>query len=701
MMLKPETPEQLFLDLPTDHAIIEAQIDRWWRASDPHEKWAQIATTCTEFLEGEQFTAAEKALLQQEGRPCVTKNKLRPLFNIMLGYQRQNRYELKFMPGNDGTGSDEMADVLNAVSQQIDEINQSEWKDSQVFQDGLTTGRGFWDIRLSFAQNRLGNVAEACKDPFTIYLDPESDDYDPNNPDGGWTYFLENRWMAPVDIFMMYGKEAFEKIWEGMGSNNVMSYDRFDDARHSTSPERYFGLEHFLQDSFHSRLGLYASPWQHINKNRKLVRVLDCQHRELKRVKYFVDLETGDERVLPDSMPREAIHRIEQWAIARQIPIRIFEGLKKQVRWTVTAGDRVLWDEWSPYGNQMTIVPYFPYFRRGKTRGMLEDLLDPQREINKRASAMLHIIMTTANSGWIFEEGSLDKEMEEALQTEGSRPGLHLKYREGYNAPQRIDPGGVPTNLDRLETRSNDDLKEISGVNDSSLGNLDRVQSGRAIQARQRQTIVGAEPYFDNFARSRELKGRQRLYLIQNFYTEPRIVRSRIASNAEDQNIIINSKDAAGQIINNVAVGRYEIAIEEAPMSATFLQGQFQEALELLEKGVAIPPDILVDLSSMPNKQEIKERLNEERLIAQTPALLQNIGMRSQMGLPMDQPPPPIVAPEQAAVMAPAPQMPMGMGQPQLTPPPPVANFPQRGAPAPMPQVGDIIQPTPPTGPGI
>jgi hypothetical protein len=399
MLPTSQDAKSLFLELPTDYALIEEQIDRWVRAADAHEAWAKIATECTNFLEGQQWTEREKQILQAEGRPISTKNKLGALMRIMQGYQRQNRYEAKFLPGNDGSGSAETAKLINAVSAQIDEINQSDNKDSQMFQDGLTTGRGFIDSRLSFTTNRMGQILEKCKDPFTILLDPESDDYDPNEPEGGWGFFLENRWMSPLDIYMMYGNEAFDAIWQHMGHNPQMPYGNTDQARDITTPEAFFGLDHFAADSFSSRMSLQASPWQHINTQRKLVRVLDCQHRQLKRVKYFVDMETGDEKVIPDEMPRETMNRIQEWCMQRNIPIRLHEGLKKQVRWTVTAGDRVLWDKWSPYGNMMTIVPYFPYFRRGKTRGVLEDLLDPQREINKRSAAMTHIIMTTANSG--------------------------------------------------------------------------------------------------------------------------------------------------------------------------------------------------------------------------------------------------------------------------------------------------------------
>lgn len=641
-----DAPEWL-LDLPQDFDIIEENIDRFARAAYPHEMWAEGATIATEFLEGKQFSDAEREKLKREGRPIVEKNHIAPIFRILMGYQRQNRYELKYMPGNDGSGSQDIAEALTATAKQISERNQQEWIDSQVFQDGLTTGRGFWDARLDFTHNGLGEVKLTHKDPFSILIDPEADSYNPNNTEGGWQYYVETKWLSPADIFLLFNYDAYEKVVDyahiGMPA---AATDYAYDGLFRTAPERYFGLDYFLSDRYSHSIGLYTSPFNHINQYRKLVRVLDTQHRKLKKVKYFYDLETGGEAVIPEVFSREQIARIVQWVRLNNIPLDIREGYKKMVRNTITAGNRVLWDKWSPYGDKMSLIPFFPYFRRGKTRGMIDDLIDPQREINKRASAMLHVIMTTANSGWMWEEGALTEDQERALEQWGARPGVHVKYREGFNAPQKIEPSAAPMSFQKIVMDSKDDLKFISGVNDSALGNLDRVQSGRAIQARQRQTILGSETYFDNFSRSRELLGRQILYLVQSFYNEPRIVRSQVGKGTDEQ-IIINAQNAAGEIINNVSLGNYEVAIEEAPVSATFLQGQFQELLELMEKGVPIPWDVAIELSTMPNKEEIIRRIKEEHRLAGNQQLLQNLAMRSQMGVPPEMPLPPVAVPGQ------------------------------------------------------
>jgi hypothetical protein len=175
--------------------------------------------------------------------------------------------------------------------------------------------------------------------------------------------------------------------------------------------------------------------------------------------------------------------------------------------------------------------------------------------------------------------------------------------------------------------------------------------------------------YFDNFSRSRELKGEVRLALIQQYYTEARSFRVRTESGDQTE-MKINQRNAAGEIENNVTLGRYQLAIDEAPISATFMQGQLQEALEMREMGIPIPDDIIIQMSSLPYKQEIKQRMNEQRMLADDAAKTNSLLMKGQAGLPPDMPVPPVVVVPEVAIEAsqlPPPAAPME-GQPMLPP---------------------------------
>jgi hypothetical protein len=175
---------------------------------------------------------------------------------------------------------------------------------------------------------------------------------------------------------------------------------------------------------------------------------------------------------------------------------------------------------------------------------------------------------------------------------------------------------------ERLEQKSEEDMRRISGINEAALGEMDKVQSGRALEARQRQAVISIQMYMDNFTRSKKLLGSKRLEIIQNHYTEERLYRV-IGEDSKMSMLMLNQTQtdpATGikRIVNDVTIGKYVATVDETPLSATFANAQFEEMLTLLEKmGPAIGPfmplfaDLMVDMSTLPRKQEWIERLQQ------------------------------------------------------------------------------------------
>jgi len=615
---RPDPPAQ-------DPLTVARQIEAYDRNRQASAEWARMAKTCVDFFEGAQWTPEEIAELGLQGRVAGKWNYIRPMVRVIKGYQRQNRYDITFMPGTDGVGTQQVADSLNQVNKQVSITNQSQWNDAEVFSDGLLGGRGYLDLTLDFQKNILGQIHERVCDPFAVFPDADGDTYDPAT----WADVVESSWMAPWQILLSYGDEAAKQAvtaaYEAApayASSFGITTGGTRTAWDEIKPDTTFGLSEFFKyDSGHTislpSMSGGVAIGEHIDPSRRLIRVLHRQARSLTRVRWFIDLETGDKSVIPSVWSREKIQKVLAFAEQAGNPLTIMEGYDWRIRWTVTAGDKLLWDRWSPY-RTVSYVPFFAYFRRGKTQGMVEDLLDPQREINKRRSVILHVLGTTANSGWTHEEGSLDPDVEEMLEEEGSRPGIVIRHKKGTNPPKRIEPGAFPEAVYKAEQIAKEDMKHIAGINDSALGHIDRVQSGKAIESRQRQAIVGAEEYFDNYSRTRFLKGRKILELIQDHYTEERLIRIR-GEDGADQVTMINQRLADGQILNDVTLGTYNVVIDEAPASKTFLQGQFQEALEMREKGVPVPDKVLIKLSSLPGKDEILGEM-EQAALAQAQA---------------------------------------------------------------------------------
>lgn len=623
--------------------LVRRLCHRWLRALSPHNDWAVVAKKCIEFLEGEQWTPEEKAIMRQLRRTALTLNEIAPLWRLVMGYQSSNRIDVSFLPTSDSMASEDIAEVIGHVFKSESNRTDLKYIDSDVFADGISTGRGFWDARLCFKENLLGEIKYSCKDPFSIYVDPDANTYDLGE---SAAYIQESVWTDLDSINQRFGSDAAYAVQNVMSPNyesNILSYV----GDFEISPKRYFGQIADEKD-YNNWSDVYYMDF--IDHQAKQIRLIDTQYKIESIMPCFVDMETGDKQPVPREWLEKqgTVEKVLEYAEKRGNPVKILNRPVKRVRNTITCGDVMLYDDWSIY-DDYTTIGYFPYFRRGKTRGMIEDLIDPQREKNKKRSVMTDILNRNANSGWMYEENTLDTEQEENLRMFGATPGINIKYKRKDNAekPQRIEPGSYPQGLDRLEEKASNDMHQISGINQSALGQLDTVQSGRAIEARQRQAVLSIQMYSDNFSRSKKHQGKNTLAIFQSFYTENRIYRIM----GEDSNMAryeINKKQMTGMNsmtrMNDITIGKYSVHVDEVPISATFKQAQFEETMLIIEKlgpiGMALAqtnPGLIVDQSSLPRKNEWKKALEEAQATVD-PMMQQQAGMAGAAPMPAGTP---------------------------------------------------------------
>lgn len=619
MMFGPVPPARLPVQDWTKVLLLS---EKWHRAAWAHSPWAERAKTCVDFFEGRQWT--EKQLAERKGRPSFKWNMIAPLVRLILGYHGNNKTDITFQPGSDARSSEEVAQVLSRVEKAIATGSGLEFVDVEVFLDGLVGGRGYYDTRLDFKDNDLGEIKTKALDPFSTYIDPDADTYNLNETAG---YLHQARWTSIDEIEGALGKRVAELVRPfTMGQTPVAplaSYAINDEI----TPVRSFGEKEDMAtewwETFYSLAGNF------VDTHRKTIRVVETQWKVRERRNVIIDLETGDKKTLPENWGREKIEKVLLYCETVGNPCIVQPRMVERIHWTVMAGDVILYDAPSMYDG-FTTTGYFPYFRRGMTRGMVEDLIDPQLNKNKERNAEIEIVSKTANGGWKFHEKSLSPKQKRLLKKFGSQPGFNLEWKgEAHMEPKVIEASGSPLKFERLEKKDDDDMRSISGINESALGELDRVQSGRAIEARQRQAVMSVQTYMDNFKRSKTLLGNQHLSMMQNHYTEQRLFRI-MGEDGKFTQLIINQQmtdPASGgvsRVLNDITVGKYTAVVDPSPLSATFANAQFEEMLLLIEKmGPAIGPnmpmfaDLIMDMSSLPRKDEWIERFKQIFGIAQ------------------------------------------------------------------------------------
>jgi hypothetical protein len=567
-------------------AVADAVWRRYsWCRDNGHTKYVTKADLCERHFAGDQWELTDKAMLTLVRRPALTINKILGTVGNVLGEQINNRSEISYRPRN---GSKQAtATALNKVFKQIADANMLDWKRSDMFADGVIGSRGYLDIRLDYNDQMQGEVRYEVLNPKNVIVDPDADQYDPDS----WGEVFVTKWVTADDIAVLYNKTDAEYLRALDVSGHMYGYDSIDASR----------------DRFGAKVSAnYADGSDHSNVQRN-IRLIERQYRELHNQKHFVERATGDMRAIPADFSEERIKFFVQ-----KFGFAVVKKLVRRIKWVVVADKCVLHDDWSPY-KHFTPVPYFPHFRRGNTIGLVENLTGPQELLNKVTSQELHVLNTTANSGWKVKAGALLNMSLEELEARGAQTGLVLEL-DDLDSIEKIQPNNTPQGLDRMSFKAEESIKSISGVSDSMAG-FDREDvAAKAIQEKKRSGATNLIKPLDQLARTDFFIARNTLDLVQEFYTEPRILTittDSVTGTTED--VAINQVDpATGDVINDLMLGEYGVVCTSVPQRETLEDSQFEQAVALRELGIQLPDSVLIKNSRLQDKAEIIEQMEAQ-----------------------------------------------------------------------------------------
>ena len=453
------------------------------------------------------------------------------------------------------------------------------------------TSRGYIDVRLNFERSLTGDVEYTNMNPRCVIPDPDASEYDPDK----WKDIFITRWLTVDDIAHLYNKADAEALRGRGAAQWVYGFDSVDMIR-----DRFGGPG--------PSMGVVTDEDAKVSRS---IRVLDRQYRVLGKVKAFVNVRTGDRKVIPDTWDDNKI--AAQLALT-QGALLVDESPGFRIRWTVTADDFVLHDKWSPY-KHFTPVPYFPYFRHGRTVGFVENLIDPQDLLNKTTSQELHVVNSMANSGWKVKRGSLQNMTMDELEQYGAKTGLVLELDDVKDA-EKIQPNQIPQGLDRLSAKGENYIKSVSSRGDAQMGMARADTSADQIEANNAFSDVGLRWPMANLKRSDHILARNTMDLVQEFYTDPRIMTiTHNELTGESRDIQINWPDPlTGEVQHDLSMGEFDVSVISQPAKATLEDSQFEQGAYMREKlGIAIPDEFMVENSRLLNKTALVNAIKEAR----------------------------------------------------------------------------------------
>lgn len=573
---------------PSEAMVVQRNWDRYMYGKlKGHEQYIYDAREDEDAYLGRglQWSEEDREYLESVGRPALEENHIFPAVNTAIGLQLQSRVDIAFRPAREGS-SEKTAETLSKVGMQICDDVKFRWHETQVYSDGMIQQRGYFDFRMDFAENIQGDIACATLNPLHVIPDPDASSYDPRE----WADVTIVRYPTIDEIGQIFGQDKATQVFSFSGYNTMYGDDPDLDNKIG-----------FGQDG--SGIRGYESLVD--EKGTSRVMVLDRQYRVFE-MQQAIATPTGDVISTVGMSKQQIAYELNAGAF-------LAKRFLPRIRWSVTANGVCLHDNYSPY-RTYTVVPYFPYFRRGRTRGMVDNALDPQRAANKLLSQIVHIVNTTANSGYFVPQGSLVNMTVDDLARRGAESGIVVVYDPTKGKPEKIQPNSLPLGHERIIDRSEYSIKSITGISDALQGLHGPEVSGEAIKTKQYmgQTQLGGP--LDNLARTRHMCAEKFLELLQDFYTEERVIMvtdTTDISQIKYDPVKINEVTPEGEIINDFTVGKYSVVVTDQPTQATFQDNQFKQAMEMRKEGVNIPDSALIEMSSLTKKHEIAKKMSE------------------------------------------------------------------------------------------
>lgn len=594
---------------------IEKVIRNYRRAGRFSSRWRREAEKDLKFTLGEQWEKEIKDKIERQGRPALTLNIIQSNVRLVTGTQRDARSTIKAYPEG---GEDELtSEIVTKLLKNVIKRSKAENVLSECFDMALSArGKAFIEPYLDYTYDLLnGTLKFNVLDGWQVRFDPNSTKYDLSDA----RYVIKEK---------MLSQEALEELFPDKKK-------QIEDGINLPMPEddEEITSEDILESGEDMPDTAEMDKDLPIEDDEKIYKYIEYYYRKMSVHYLAIDAERNIAQLMKTKKEALGVLGAEkeselsgnQKIITRNMP----------EIWKACCVGRVILDDSLsdayPYWRSYPVIPMFGWYSAvGKRvlkredlayQGIASSLRDPQEEKNKRRSQSLHIVNSVANRGWLTEENTwVDKKKVEAY---GATPGVTLEYKAGKPVPQQLQPGAVPQSHIYFEEKSEEDIKLISGINPDLLAVQDKTTSGRAIALRQQQGLKILKPLFDNLVWTQEILGKYIVSQLSELYTVDKALRV-LGGEFIDKHFRQNDTDTAEliqaqasqfvqQLLNDPDLCNYDIAIGEGLESPTERYAQYSSLMELAERGIPIPPHVLVEYSDIPEsaKKDIVQAIQE------------------------------------------------------------------------------------------
>lgn len=498
-------------------------------------------------------------------------NRVRPLCNMVSGYQRRNRKSTIVVPLENGDQA--TADQWSKILLNIYKREGIYETISEAFhQGGCIAGMNLLHVYMDYRNDPVSGDLKVDNCSYnSFFIDPYF-----RKPDLSDCSFVWRRSYLSHSAAAALIPDQYDKIMSLPGNPTGTGRD----GRFQYMPESYGQTQ----------------------QNR--LAYDEYYYRDYRKQKLLVDKITGETFEITNQTDVDVKTFLDHYPqvimIEQEIPT---------VRMAIMIQDKVFYDGPNPLNIDVyPFVPVLGYYNPmmpyyySRIQGICRSLRDPQILFNRRVILSADAAESVVNSGFIFKENA-PVDVKHLFQT-GQGRIIPLKEEAAMTDIQQISPPNIPQYFFQLQDTFSKEMNLVSGINEELMGSAIDDKAGILSALRQGAGLTTLQPLFDRLDFSQNLLGELIMKVIQHNYTPGKI-----------KNLL--EGDEPAPLFYNKSFGKYHCMVELGFNTESQKQMQFAQLMQLKELGVPIPDSALIDAATIQDKDKIIQQMQQQQQQAQ------------------------------------------------------------------------------------
>ncbi len=549
---------------------------------------------CFKYREGEQWTTAEKAALEERHQPDTVNNQIAVVVNKLVGDVVNQRVRLGYRGRNEKLDQAE-ADLLSDIFLFIRQSNDLEFEERDMADDGFTAGMGVLDVSVTFDELAQPFIKIRHEDPLIVFPDPDSRRYDWNE-DG--KFVARANWWKIEDAVEAY-PQAEQGLKRVMGSSQVTGDD--------TGAGQLSEVDHFTGQDY-------------VDKDSERIRVIEVQYKKKEREQLVIFSDGRPSKVFTEK--KEVWEEVKA-AKAAGVQHRIIDRLKHRICVGTYAGGVLLEHKETDHA-YFSLVPYFAYRRKsGEPYSLITLALSMQDAINKRESKALALL--TMNQ-IITEKSAVDDPQKAAEEI--AKPDGYIEVRDGALSGEKFR---IEKNVElaatqfQMHQRAQEDLFKIMGMDPRMGQQTGELRSGAGLQRKYMEASKPVATLFDNIRRTRKIMGRVVMDRVQKYYTPE---TTMLITDSEDQQRVVG---ITADMMERIKTRVYDVVPEELEDTATAQQEQVNQLMQILPQVIPLGPFWVSQILKLTTLRQKDELLNDLKALSGPPPAIPKVNMQANL----------------------------------------------------------------------